>query len=410
MSQVVGEDAPGTRGAAAAAEGAGARGAPRDTTQRLVQESVEVGRLREALDAQRAEFDDLQLRAQRDKHDAREQQQRLRAKLEAELAEVEDAHAAVLERKEAAVRKAQDQARRAQEELDVVEAEQRAAVHEALSLRKQLETKRSEERDAAQRTSSGMVEVLEGQKADLEAQVAQLRGSTKTLSRERDELQSDLEVARKAVARVEADLERYKLLLVEEKAAASGARAAVADAQQAAELAQARAQRAEGDLQRARELAESLRAEGVRAEGERQQAAAEASSAQRALADAAAGLGADAGVVERLRRDLEASQARLEEVQAEARARASVAGLPAGSAASATRDAAVQTAGGEAPVQPARTPSPSDDAGGLGRAQVAFLECMREHAQSACYATPRVRAMTCCNAARGRTPGGPRRV
>ena len=132
-----------------------------------MQESVEVGRLREALDAQRAEFDDLQLRAQRDKHDAREQQQRLRAKLEAELAEVEDAHAAVLERKEAAVRKAQDQARRAQEELDVVEAEQRAAVHEALSLRKQLETMRSEERDAAQRTSSGMVEVLEGQKEAL---------------------------------------------------------------------------------------------------------------------------------------------------------------------------------------------------------------------------------------------------
>ena len=195
LSRMVGEDAPGARGgaaaaaaAAAAAEAAGTRGAPRDTTQRLVQESVEVGRLREALEEQRAAFDDLQLRAQRDKHDAREQQQRLRAKLEAELAEVEDAHAAVLERKEAAVRKAQDQARRAQEELDVVEAEQRAAVHEALSLRKQLETMRSEERDAAQRTTSGMMEVLEGQKADLEAQVAQLRGSTKTLSRERDEL------------------------------------------------------------------------------------------------------------------------------------------------------------------------------------------------------------------------------
>ena len=158
------------------------------TTEKFVNESIEVGMLRQALEEQQAKG--TQMRAL-----AREQQQNLLAQHQRELAEVHEAHAAALQHKESLLKKAHEQTRRASDELDVVQSELRQSVQEALSLRRQLETIRSHEKDAAGHARDELIHDLEGRKNDLETELLQLKGSAKLLARERAQVDEALEVA-----------------------------------------------------------------------------------------------------------------------------------------------------------------------------------------------------------------------
>ena len=172
----------------AAPAAAGGGGVGDLTTEKFVNERIEVGMLRQALEEQQAKG--AQTRAL-----AREQQQNLLAQHQRELAEVHEAHAAALQHKELLLKKAHEQSRRASDELDVVQSELRQSVQEALSLRRQLETIQSHEKDAAGRARDELIHDLQGQKSDLETELLQLKGSAKLLARERAQVDEALEVA-----------------------------------------------------------------------------------------------------------------------------------------------------------------------------------------------------------------------
>jgi hypothetical protein len=285
------------------ARGEEAAGADASTTGKLVNESIEVGRLRQALE-------ELEDKAQRDRQLARDQQYQQRLQHAREVQDIEESHSTEIQHKESMLRKAHEQTRRAKEELDIAESDQRQAVQEALSLRRQLEALRADEKDAVETARNLAVQELEAKKAELEAEVQQLRVSSKALARERAESAEALEVAKSETARALLEVQRLKSQLEEEQethrrglaAAAEELRAAQADAERANQA----AKRAQQDLEQYRD--EVARAESERLKRER------AKEGETARAAAVAPQAADQGLVDRLQKELEESRRQLQEL------------------------------------------------------------------------------------------------